>query len=283
MPDAAFSLAIEPEKSSHYDGLISALSVLVLEDPSLRYELNEESGQLLIHGIGELHLEIVCDKLNRQFNIPVEIGNMFVAYRESINPGESIENKNYVMEKVMGGKRFFADITGSVWQSSDLSTPAVLVDPSLRKALSHDEYFALTDSLYKSFLMGPAGYPVVGISVRVSALSFDPTTSLGSIRAGASSFMDSILRSVDNIVLEPHMSLQVDLPAAYVGDVLSDLTVTRRATILDVINTSNEFSTVLGHVPLSTMLGYASSVRSLSQGQGSFTMEYLSHQPVVGR
>jgi elongation factor G len=183
----------------------------------------------------------------------------------------------------MGGKRFFAEITGSLWQDSDISTPLILVDDSVRKSLSNEEYFALTDGLKKSFLMGPAGYPLVGITVRVSSLAFDPATSLGSIRAGVSSFVESSLRSVENIVLEPYMSLQIDLPAAYVGDVLSDLTVKRRAIIQDVANVNGEFSTVLGHVPLSTMLGYASTIRSLSQGQGNFTMEYLSHQPVVGR
>lgn len=282
IPDTAFSLAIEPEKSSQYDSLIKVLSILVLEDPSLRFEVNEESGQLLIHGIGELHLEIVCDKLNRQYNIPVEIGDMFVAYRESIGIGEKIPDKDFVFEKVLGGKRFFAEMTASLWQDSEISTPLIHIDDSVRKSLSNDEYFALTDGLQKAFLMGPAGYPIVGIAVRISSLNFDPVTSLGSIRAGVSSFIESSLRSVDNIVLEPYMSLQVDLPASYVGDVLSDLTVKRRAIIQDVanINANNgDFSTILGHVPLSSMLGYASSIRSLSQGQGNFTMEYLNHQP----
>lgn len=279
IPDTAFSLAIEPEKSSQYDSLIKALNILVLEDPSLRYEVNEESGQLLIHGIGELHLEIVCDKLNRQYNIPVEIGEMFVAYRESIPIGESITDKPFVLEKVMGGKRFFAEITGSLWQDNGVSTPSILIDDGVRKSLTNEEYFALTDGLQKSFLMGPAGYPLVGIAVRISSLTFDSTTSLGSIRAGVSSFIESCLRSVDSVILEPYMLLQVDLPAAYVGDVLSDLTMKRRATIQDVTNANGDFSTILCHVPLSTMLGYASSIRSLSQGQGNFTMEYLNHQP----
>ena len=122
----------------------------------------------------------------------------------------------------------------------------------------------------------------MGIAVRISSLTFDAATSLGSIRSGVSSFVESNLQSVDNVVLEPYMSLQVDLPAAYVGDVLSDLTVKRRAIIQDVANVNNgEFSAILGHVPLSTMLGYASSIRSLSQGQGNFTMEYLNHQPFL--
>ena len=282
IPDTAFSLAIEPEKSSQYDSLIKALSILTLEDPSLRFEVNEESGQLLVHGIGELHLEIVCDKLSRQYNIPVEIGDMYVAYRESIGIGEGMLDKSYLLDKVIGGKRFFAEITGSLWQDSEISTPLIQIDDSVRKSLSNDEYFALTDGLEKSFLMGPAGYPLVGIAVRISSLTFDAATSLGSIRSGVSSFVESNLQSVDNVVLEPYMSLQVDLPAAYVGDVLSDLTVKRRAIIQDVANVNNgEFSAILGHVPLSTMLGYASSIRSLSQGQGNFTMEYLNHQPFL--
>mmetsp|Transcript_13820 Transcript_13820/g.22877 ORF Transcript_13820/g.22877 Transcript_13820/m.22877 type:complete len:601 (+) Transcript_13820:545-2347(+) len=282
VPDTAFSLAIEPQKSSQYDSLIKALSVLVLEDPSLKFEVNEESGQLLIHGIGELHLEIICDKLDRQFNVPVEIGDMFVAYRESIGIDERIDEKTHIFDKVMGGKRFFAEISGSVWRDSANTVPTAIIDDNIRKTLRNDEYFALTDGLQKSFLMGPAGYPLVGISVQITALSFDPATSLGSIRAGISSFVDSALRSVDNTILEPYMSLQVDLPTTYVGDVLSDLTVARRAIIQDVGNSSGEFSTIRGQVPLSTMLGYASTVRSLSQGQGNFSMEYTGHQPIVG-
>jgi elongation factor G len=281
VPDTAFSLAIEPEKSSQYDSLIKALSILVLEDPSLRYEINEESGQLLIHGIGELHLEIVCDKLNRQFDVPVEVGEMFVAYRESIGVDEKVDKKTFILDKVMGGKRFFAEITGSVWQDSVKTTPTILVDEDVRKSLRNDEYFALTDGLQKSFMMGPAGYPLVGITVQISSLTFDTATNLGSIRSGVASFVESVLASTDNIVLEPYMLLQVDLPAPYVGDVLSDLTVSRRATIQDVVNSNGDFSTIYGQVPLATMLGYASTVRSLTQGQGMFSMEYYNHQPVA--
>ena len=278
VPDIAFSLAIEPEKSSQYDNLIKALSILVLEDPSLRYEVNDESGQLLLHGIGELHLEVICDKLRNQYNIPVEIANMFVAYRESIEAGVSIEDVPYEMEKVIGGKRFSANITGSIWHNSDVSIPSIHVDDEVRKSLSNEEYYALTDGLQKSFLLGPAGYPVIGLSVRISALTFEASTSLGSIRAGAAGFIENTLRSVNNVILEPYMSLQIDLPSSYVGDVLSDLTVKRKAAVQDVVAVEGgEFSVVLGYVPLSTMLGYASTIRSLSQGQGSFTMEYLKH------
>jgi elongation factor G len=144
-----------------------------------------------------------------------------------------------------------------------------------KKKLSADEYVALLNGLEGACLRGPMGFPVVGLTVMITDVEKDQDSSPGSIQACGSTLVDSCLRSSHHILLEPIMLLEIDLPSQYVGDILSDLTVKKRGFVKDVTsNSSGERSMIYGHVPLSTMLGYATSVRSMTQGEGSFSLEF---------
>jgi len=287
VPRAVFSLAVEPEKSSQQGDLDRALAILSMEDPSLRVDLDKESGQTILRGIGELHLEIVCDKLKRQFNIEVTTGRAYVNYRESVSAdaGDTWQNRRHVYDRTIGTKRMFAAVTFDVvpFAASDGASvadePTLAVPDAVRKSLTADEYVALIEGLQAAFTRGPLGFPVAGMHIVVKAVEKDQDTAPGAIRACVSTFVDSVLRSADKIVLEPVMAVEVDLPASFLGDVLSDITVKRRGHIKEVV-TREVNSTIIADVPLATMLGYATAVRSMTQGEGAFSMEYTEHVPV---
>eukprot|EP01041_Mallomonas_annulata_P000195 gene195-350_t len=276
VPEAVFSLAVEPEKSSQQEELEEALRILCLEDPSLRVDLDVESGQTLLRGIGELHLDIVCDKLKRRFKIEVQTGKAYVAYRESLVDGFSGIDLVHVYDRNLGTKRMFASIRATVKSTGSCKECVVTADKYVKDMISNDEYIALIEGMNGALQRGPQGFPVVGLHVSIHEVIKDQDTTPGSVRACCSTFIDSILRGEEHVLLEPIMSLEIDSPAVSVGDVLSDLTVTRRGIVREVIS-SNMRNIILGEVPLATMLGYATTIRSITKGEGSFSMEYCNH------
>ena len=278
LPKSVFSIAIEPDTSSQQDNLEKALSILCLEDPSLVVELDKESGQTLLRGIGELHLEIVCDKLRRRFGIEVTTRKAYVAFRESLLLDAAEEEMNFVYDRVIGSKRLFAGLSYVISRRVDKGTPRIDYQ-SIADSLSTDEKSALEDAYSSSVNRGPAGYPAVGFDIRLTSMQRDHHTCSGSIRACVSNLVYSLLRGPRRVLLEPIMSLELYLPSVYVGEVLSDLTSKRRGIVKEV-KTEESSTVVIGQVPLATMLGYASSIRSMTQGEGSFTLEYLDHVEV---
>ena len=277
LPRRVFSLCIEPEKSSQQTELEKVLKILVLEDPSLSVELNAESGQLMISGIGELHLEIVCDKIKRQYGIEVSTGKAYIAYRETLELG-TVLNSRFDYNKVYGPKRFFASLEYTISSSGDDEKVNIHIENNVKKIVTADEYNAIVDGLTASVSRGPKGFPVTGLTIKITNAERDHDTTPGSFQACASSFMDSVLKSTDHILLEPIMSIEIDLPTSYVGDILSDFTFKRRGTIKEVVSSlKGERSLIYGQVPFETMLGYATSLRSMTQGEGNFSLEYLKH------
>lgn len=281
IPAPVFSQSIEPECSSKSKDLNHALSMISLEDPSLVVETDRESGQIILRGIGELHLEIVCDKIRRDYNVEITTGKTYVAFRESISPTQDNEwiSKSITYNKTMGTKRMFASIDFQISSTGSTTEPTYILPPEIRSCLTADEYTSLIDGFQNAFIRGPLGYPVVGITVKVVNISKDSDTTPGAIRACCAMLVDSILRSADKLLLEPIMNTEIDVPTNFLGGVLSDLSTSRRAQVCDVLNQSQR-SVILAEVPLSTMLGYATSIRSLTQGEGNFTMEYLNHRPI---
>lgn len=301
IPEAVYAVSLEPETSSQRTDLEKALTIMQREDPSLRVENNIESGQLLVRGLGELHIEITVDRLHRQYDIPVYIGKAYVAYRESIHIdcGQKVYEFRY--DRIIAGKRLFAKVKFQVEPllSSHLTlattsltnqshrpaiSPLVEMHKDLAKTMTGDEFTALHDAFQHSLLRGPKGYPVSGVKITVQALEKDSDTTLGAIRACVAMGVDSVLRTQSLYeFLEPVMSVEINLPNKSLGGVLSDLTVKRRADIVEVVadeTSSISRSTILAHIPFATMLGYATAVRSSTQGEGSFSMEYLHHSPI---
>lgn len=280
VPPTVFSVALEPEKSSQQPDLEKALAILCQEDPSLHFEVDEDSGQTLIRGLGELHLDIVCDKLKRQFNIEVRQGEANVAYRESIDAAEVPLTFTHTLDRSIGGSRMFAAITMTVGPWADNTDNKIVFDKEMLKSLSPQERYALTDGLEACLSAGIKGFPLVGLRVEVTGVLKDSDTTEGGVRACVVGAMHEAMKQLRHVYLEPVMSIEVELPDEFLGDTLSDLSVKRRAVIKDVASLPFNFSSIVGTVPLATMLGYATSIRSITHGQGSFSMEYVSHQPV---
>lgn len=303
VPDPVYSVSVEPEKSSDQPALEKALAILALEDPSLRVDINEESGTIMLHGLGELHLEIVLDKLRRSYNLEVDIGKAYVGYRETLIVPETMEEV-FVFEKTLGAKRLYSSIRFRVCASSEdprvqTSPPKWTLDNDCRATLGNvcpggsasDVMNAITDSFEMSFKSGPDGFPITGVSVEVLGIDPNPDCTPGAIRAGIASFLDGKFRNSEFYSkLEPVMSMEVEVPQQFVGDVLNDLCLKRRAVMKEVVTVGGDeghgglgvptMQVVHGEVPLDTMLGYATVIRSMTQGEGSFSMEYRHHAPV---
>jgi elongation factor G len=279
IPKPVFSIAIEPEKSSQQKELEGILKILLLEDPSLCVDIGKESGQTLLRGLGELHLEIVCDRIRREFNIDVTTGKTYIAYRETMNVENGIIEKRFVYDRTMGTKRMFSAITIQATPTGDNSEPTIILDELMKHKLQKDENIALIEGIKESFTRGLKGFPVVGIDLKVIDVERDTDTTIGSVRACSSIIISNLLRDSNHVILEPIMLAEIDVPIKYVGDVLQDLTVKRRGLIKEV-TVSPHYHQISVHVPLSSMLGYATGIRSMTQGEGSFSMEYVEHKEV---
>eukprot|EP01038_Epipyxis_sp_PR26KG_P006247 gene6247-8605_t len=282
IPKSVYSLSIEPEKSSQQTELETALTILCKEDPSLQYFINKESGQTLLHGIGELHLEIVCDKLKRQFNLTVTTGDAYVAYRESLSY-ENCEKmiREYTYDKTTSIRRLYAHMKFEIHTIKDHNNKEATfhISSDVKLKLTNEEYVSLGESLKDSLSRGPLGYPLIGMHLIITDCIRDQDTTTGALRACASMFINSILRNKeDHVTLEPMMMMEIETPMKYVGDILSDMTINRRAHIKEVQSSDDTKNIITTLVPLATILGYASRFRSITQGEGNFTTEYHSHQ-----
>lgn len=309
IPDPVYSVSVEPEKSSEQPALEKALHMLSLEDPSLRVDINEESGTVMLHGLGELHLEIVLDKLKRTYNLEVTTGKAYVGYRETITVPEDLEEES-VYDKMLGSRRLYSNIRFRLRASdqdphAQSSAPKWVLSNDCRNSLgsvcpgasASDVLNSITESFDISFKSGPQGYPITGVTVEVLSIEpGNPDCTPGAIRAGIASFLDGKFRNPQFYTkLEPVMSMEVEVPQQFVGDVLNDLCLKRRAVMREVVTVGGDngqrggsaaggvvtMQVIHGEVPLDTMLGYATVIRSMTQGEGSFSMEYRHHAPVL--
>ena len=280
IPRPVFSLSIEPEKTSQQTDLENALNILKLEDPSLHVDIDKESGQTMLRGIGELHLEIVCDKLRRQFNIDVSTGKAYVNYRERISKSFGTIDNRYVYDRTIGGKRMFAGLTLGVEPLDTCDEPEIIVSESVKKAMTADDYSSLIEGMHSSLQKGKMGFPVVGMKIIVKEFERDTDTTPGAIRACAALSLDKIYDCSGHELLEPIMSLEAEIPGHFVGDVLSDITTKRRGQINEIVP-NEHLNLISAKVPLEAMLGYATAIRSITQGEGTFSLEYLEHAPVT--
>lgn len=290
IPDTVFSLSIEPEKSSDQNELELALQMMCLEDPSLRTQVDQESGQTLLRGIGELHLDIVCDRLKRQYGIEVTTGKAYVAYRESIDTSLGAISQLFTYDRQIGSKRLYAVLNTVIKPLSKPGetfgsvTPATFrIAKEVLKNLSSAQVNGLEIGLRGALDRGPSGYPVVGLDVSILGVVVDADSTPGAMQAAASALISDLFRQSGHaIVLEPVMLLEADVPEYSTGDVLGDLSANRKAIIKEVVpSDSGNRNFISAHVPLAQMLGYATVIRSVTKGEGTFSMEYIGHQTVL--
>jgi elongation factor G len=269
-PETVISVAIEPRTTADEKKMMESLDQLKMEDPSFTYRNNKETGQLLIFGMGELHLEIIADRLQREFKVGVRVGSPQVSYRESI-VGEAKAQATF--NKEQAGKVQFGHCEIKVEPADEQA--GIRFETELTK---RDLPQACIDSIERSIHdTAPggamAGYPFINIKVTLLRAEYrDEDSSEVAYSIAASQAFQEACRKAGLKLLEPVMALEVITPSDYTGDVISDINM-KRGKILNMGSKQNK-EQVTAEVPLSEMFGYSTDLRSKSQGRASFTMNF---------
>jgi elongation factor G len=276
-PEPVISVAVEPKSKADQDKLGNGLARLAEEDPTFRVETDEETGQTLISGMGELHLEIIVDRLKREFNVDANVGRPQVAYRETISkPAEKIQGK---FVRQTGGSGQYGDAVinllpqepGKGYEFEDK-----IVGGKIPKEYIKPIDEGIREAMGSGVL---AGYPVVDVKVELIDGSYhDVDSSERAFKiAGSMAFKEAMKRAKPKI-LEPMMAVEVTTPEDYLGDVIGNLS-SRRGRIESMGPVGNA-QVIKSLVPLSEMFGYATDLRSMSQGRADFTMQFDRYEEV---
>ncbi|MFO1257018.1 MAG: elongation factor G [Gammaproteobacteria bacterium] len=272
-PEPVISVAIEPKTKADQEKMGIALSRLAKEDPSFRVRTDEESGQTIIAGMGELHLEILVDRMKREFSVEANVGKPQVAYRETITKSVEAEGK-YVRQT--GGRGQY----GHVWLKVGPGEPGsgfVFKDEIKGGAIPKEYIPAVEKGIREQMDNGViAGYPVVDFQVTLFDGSFHQVDSseMAFKIAGSMGFKEGALKAGPKL-LEPIMDVEVVTPEEYMGDVMGDLN--RRRGVLQGMEDVPAGKAIAAEVPLSEMFGYATDLRSMTQGRATYTMEFLKY------
>lgn len=275
-PEPVISIAIEPKSKGDQEKLSLSLQKLAIEDPSFRLRVDEETNQTIISGMGELHLEIIVDRLLREFKVEANVGKPQVAYRETITKSVEQEGK-YI--KQTGGRGQY----GHVWLKIE-PLPAgtgFQFENEIVGGVVPREFIPAVEKGVKEALDNgiQAGYQVVDVKVSIFDGSYhDVDSSEIAFKIAASMAFKEGCRKASPLILEPVMAAEVEVPENYMGDVIGDLN-SRRGRILQMEPRSG-FQVIEAEVPLAEMFGYATQLRSLSQGRATYTMEFSHYEPV---
>ncbi|MBN1326930.1 MAG: elongation factor G [Candidatus Cloacimonetes bacterium] len=280
-PDSVISIAIEPRTKADQDNLSNALKKLEEEDPTFRVSQNKDTGQTLISGMGELHLEVIVDRLYREFNVQANIGNPMVAYKETILDTVLGEGE-FIRE--MGGKGHYAvvKVRLSPLELDQLPAGKKII---FKNRLSHDiipEIFwdVIRISALNSCLDGPLiNSPVERLKIELIDGKYNEVdSSETSFSIATSLAVNQALRAAKAVIMEPVMLVKVITPDEHMGDIIGDLN-SKRAKI-DAIRLYLNKQEIVAEVPMSELFGYATRLRSISQGRAVHTMEFLKHEKV---
>lgn len=275
-PDPVISIAIEPRSKADQEKMNAALRRLEDEDPTFRVKIDEDTGQNLISGMGELHLEIIIDRLTREFNVSANIGKPQVAYKETITRKLEMENR---YERQIGGKNQFGHVV-LVLEPGKPGT-GIQFENRLQAGVLPDAFIPVIESGVRDAMEAGvlAGYRMVDIKTTLTGGSYNEADSVDvAYRIAATMAVKDGARKAEPTLLEPIMKLEVVLPDEYMGDVISDIN-SRRGKI-DGIDMQGQLRVVDAHVPLSEVFGYATGVRSLSQGRASHTLQFSHYDQV---
>jgi len=275
-PDPVISIAIEPKTKGDVEKLGVSLQKLALEDPSFKVKTDEETGQTIISGMGELHLEIIVDRLLREFKVEASIGKPQVAYRETITKGVKSEGR-FIRQS--GGRGQY----GHVWLTLEPQSPGKgfefvsrIVGGAIPREYIPAVEKGVTEATEKGVL---AGFPMVDIKVTLIDGSFHEVDSseMAFKIAGSIGFKEGARRA-NPILLEPLMSIEIITPEEFMGQVVSDLNSRRGKTTK--VEYRGGTNVIAGEVPLTNMFGYATDLRSLTQGRATFTLQFSRYSPV---
>ncbi len=269
-PEPVISMAVEPKTKTDQERMGMALGRLAQEDPSFRVRTDEESGQTIIAGMGELHLDILVDRMKREFNVEANVGKPQVAYRETIRKAVKAEGK-FVRQS--GGKGQF----GHVWLEIEPQERGLgyTFENAIVGGVVPKEYIPAVDKGIQEAVANGlmAGYPIVDVKVRLVDGSYHEVDSseMAFKIAGSMGFKEGFHRA-SPVLLEPIMKVEIVTPEDYLGDVMGD--VSRRRGILQGQDETPSGKVIDAMLPLGEMFGYATSLRSMSQGRATFTMEF---------
>ncbi|HTN08953.1 elongation factor G [Agriterribacter sp.] len=282
IPEPVIAIAIEPKTQVDVDKMGIAIGKLVEEDPTLRVNTDEDTGQTILRGMGELHLEIIIDRMRREFKVEVNQGAPQVAYKEAFTA--KIEHRE-VLKKQTGGRGKFADIVFEMgpadeeWMKENPGKAFQFVNDIFGGSIPREFVPAIQKGFETSMGNGVlANYPVQNMKVRVFDGSFhDVDSDSMSFELCAKSGFREAGRKAKPVLLEPIMKVEVLTPDQYMGDVTGDIN--RRRGILEGMDTRNNLQVIKAKVPLSEMFGYVTQLRSLTSGRATSTMEFSHYNP----
>nr|WP_269156081.1 elongation factor G [Pandoraea apista] len=270
-PEPVISQAVEPKTKGDQEKMGLALNRLAQEDPSFRVQTDEESGQTIISGMGELHLEILVDRMRREFGVEATVGKPQVAYRETVR--KKVEDVQGKFVKQSGGRGQYGDVVISL--EPDKEKPYEFVD-AIKGGVVPREYIPAVDKGIRETLNSGvvAGYPVVNVKVTLTFGSYhDVDSNENAFRMAGSMAFKEAMRRADPVLLEPMMAVEVETPEEFMGNVMGDLS-GRRGIMQGMDDIVGGGKIVRAEVPLSEMFGYSTSLRSLTQGRATYTMEF---------
>ncbi|THF61341.1 elongation factor G [Pseudothauera rhizosphaerae] len=271
-PDPVIHVAVEPKTKSDQEKMGIALSRLAAEDPSFRVRTDEESGQTIISGMGELHLEIIVDRMKREFNVEANVGAPQVAYRETIRKAANDVEGKFV--KQSGGRGQYGHVVINL-EPAEQGKGYEFVD-AIKGGVVPREYIPAVDKGIQETLPNGvlAGFPVVDVKVTLHFGSYHDVDSNENAfkMAGSMAFKDA-MRKASPVLLEPMMAVVVETPEDYMGNVMGDLS-GRRGIVQGMDDLPGGIKEIKAEVPLAEMFGYATTLRSLSQGRATYSMEF---------
>ncbi|MFL5784751.1 MAG: elongation factor G [Bacteriovoracaceae bacterium] len=273
-PETVISIAIEPKTSADEEKLQKTLDYLKIEDPSFNYRNNKETGQLLIFGMGELHLDIITDRLEREFKVGVNKGSPQVSYRESISGSANAEN---TFRRELAGKNQFGQASIHV-EPVEGSLEIKVEFKKKDKSIPEEIYEAVRRGILDSAPGGVmAGFPLIGIKATVDSLEFnEQEASDVAYTIAASMAFKEACQKAGAVLMEPIMALEVTTPSDYAGDVIADVNA-KRGRILGIDPKSGK-DVLKAEVPLAEMFGYSTQLRSKTQGRASFTLTFKRYE-----
>ncbi len=275
-PEPVISIAVEPKTKQDQEKMGIALQRLAEEDPTFRVKTDEETGQMIISGMGELHLDIIVDRMKREFKVEANIGKPQVAYKETIKAVAEAEGK-YIRQS--GGRGQY----GHCWirvEPNEQGKGYEFID-QIKGGVIPKEYIPAIDKGIREALENGvlAGYPVIDVKATVYDGSYhEVDSSEAAFKIAGSKAFQEAFKKANPVLLEPIEKVEVVVPEEYMGDVIGDLNA-KRGQILEMIDRGNN-KVIYAHVPLASMFGYVTTLRSMTQGRGTSTMEFAHYAEV---
>lgn len=274
-PDTVIQIAVEPKTKADQEKMGTALAKLAEEDPTFKVTSNQETGQTLISGMGELHLEIIVDRMKREFKVEANVGNPQVAYRETINGAADVEEK---YAKQSGGRGQYGHVKIKVEANPDKGYE--FINQITGGAIPREYIPAVDKGIQEALEAGVvAGYPVQDVKVTLYDGSYhEVDSSEMAFKIAGSMAIKKAMRAANPILLEPIFKVEVTTPEEYMGDVIGDLN-SRRGQVSGMTERNNA-KIINAQVPLAQMFGYATDLRSKTQGRASYSMEFEKYVQV---